>query len=185
MNATPELFAKIGRSLPERQRIQGTSSMKVKIEPTGGITLNRILDTFLDGKVDATKNNLEAKKVVLIFGEWSNPLTRTFYIPKLHSIYHYMTLQRDDVEFLFVSLDGTEQDFNKMKSIMRKFYSALVVPGFMLVILSLSSFAIFFYHTSMALCSLPGVLDAINLGEEILRQPHEKERCSSNRSHRF
>ena len=127
MDTTRELFAQIGRSLPERQRIQGTSKMKVKIEPTGGITLNRVLDTFLDGKVDTTKNNLEGKKVVLFFGEWANPLTRTFYIPKLHAIYHYMTLERDDVEFLFVSLDATEQDFNKMKSKMRKFHFGLDV----------------------------------------------------------
>ena len=102
----------LGLSLPDRDRVIGKTSQKVKLVPTGELTSICRDDTFEIAGVDRSKNNLEGKKLVLFFGRYSHPLTRNFFAPKLAMIYKNMTETRDDVEFIFVSLDSSEQEYN-------------------------------------------------------------------------
>ena len=70
------------------------------------------IDTFetIPGKADTSRNHLEPKKLVLFFGRKSHPLIRTFYMPKLAMMYHFITLQRADVEFNYISMDVSQAE---------------------------------------------------------------------------
>ena len=116
------LLTQVGTSLPNRERIKATKATTVNIEPTCSLKLTAYIDTYLEGKVvDTSKNNLEGKKLVLIFGKEAHPLTRTYYVPKLAMIYQNLTLQRDDdVEFLYVSMDPTKAEYDRFTKTHRK-----------------------------------------------------------------
>ena len=122
------LLAQVGTSLPNRKRIKATKGTPVNLEPTCMLKLTAYIDTYVEGKVvDTSKNNLEGKKLVLIFGKESHPLTRTYYVPKLAMIYQKLTLQRDDVEFLYVSMDPTKAEFDRFTKTHRKYTSCVCV----------------------------------------------------------
>ena len=125
-NSTRSLLAEVGKSLPNRERIKATKGTSVNIEPTGMLKLTAYIDTYLEGKVFTAKNNLQGKKLVLIFGKESHPLTRTYYVPKLAMIYQNLTLQRDDIEFLYVSMDPTKAEFDRFTKSHRKYMCAFV-----------------------------------------------------------
>ena len=117
MSNIPELLDRVGKALPDRKRVKATQKTNVKMVPTGEIRVEAMIDTYVnDGKeVDTTKNNLAGKKVVLIFGKQSHPLTRTFLVPKMALKYHHMTLPKgatDGIEFLYVSLDANKAQFD-------------------------------------------------------------------------
>jgi hypothetical protein len=119
---TQELLATFGRSLPERTRVQGTKRTQINIEPTGMSKISHIIDTFeIAGKSDTSKDHLERKKLVLFFGSESHPLTRTFYQPKLAMIYHFLTSKHDNIEFIYVSIDKTREEYNRFTQSHRKF----------------------------------------------------------------
>lgn len=104
MSYIREILEDIGRKLPDRQRVKATKMTRVKMEPQGTIYVAHAIDTYLDGKVDKSKNNLQGKKLVLFFGQESNFLTRSFLTPKMSVLYQNITSRRDDIEFLFVGL---------------------------------------------------------------------------------
>ena len=115
----------VGKTLPDRKRVKGTERTVINLVPTGEIKIDGIKDTFVNNgqEIDTKKNNLADKKIVLIFGRYSHALTRNFLVPKMTMIYHYLTLARDDVEFLYVSLpDESQADFDKFASMQRKYY---------------------------------------------------------------
>jgi len=88
---------------------------------SGVLKVSHTLDTFVDGNIDMSKDNLEGKKLVLFFGSEANPLTRNFYKPKLAMIYHYMTLEcNGDIEFIYVSRDKTQVAFDRFTKSHRK-----------------------------------------------------------------
>eukprot|EP00536_Pseudo-nitzschia_multiseries_P001073 jgi/Psemu1/300500/fgenesh1_kg.13_\ len=107
------LLTTIGYSLPDRKRITGTTTASVKVVPGDVLRATSRLDTFEVTGTVLSKNNLEGKKVALVFGRESHPLTRTFFIPKLAMIYRNLTEKRDDVEFIFVSRDESETEFKR------------------------------------------------------------------------
>ena len=120
VTSTKSLLEKVGKSLPDRQRIKATKGTVVNIEPTCSLKLTAYIDTYLDGKVDKTTNNLQGKKVVLFFGKESHPLTRTFYTPKMAMLYQHLTMSRDDIEFLYVSLDESKVEYDRFTKSHRK-----------------------------------------------------------------
>lgn len=121
------ILTNIGKNLPDRQRVKATKTVSIRMEPQGTIRVTHAIDTFLDGKVDTSKNNLEGKKLVLLFGQESNYLTRAFLTPKMSAIYQHMTTSRDDVEFLFVGLEGQSKvEYERFAASMRKYLFASV-----------------------------------------------------------
>merc|ERR1712224_292841 len=114
------IITKIGRDLPDRERIPATKTTRVKMEPAGALWTTHGIDTYkVVGEVDKSKNNLEGKKLVLLFGKESHPLTRLFMVPKLSVIYQNITLSDKDIEFLYVGLDGqTKQEYDRFAASM-------------------------------------------------------------------
>mmetsp|Transcript_19695 Transcript_19695/g.48993 ORF Transcript_19695/g.48993 Transcript_19695/m.48993 type:complete len:207 (-) Transcript_19695:77-697(-) len=104
MSHIQKCLEQIGFNLPDRQRIKATKTTSVRMEPQGTIRVTHAIDTFVDGKVDKSKDNLVGKKLVLFFAKESNYLSRAFLVPKMTVIYQQMIAERDDVEFLFVGL---------------------------------------------------------------------------------
>ena len=92
------------------------------MEPAGALWTTHGIDTYkVVGEVDKSKNNLEGKKLVLLFGKESHPLTRLFMVPKLSVIYQNITLSDKDIEFLYVGLDGqTKQEYDRFAASMRE-----------------------------------------------------------------
>ena len=92
------------------------------MEPQGTIRVTHAIDTFVDGKVDKSKDNLAGKKLVLFYAKESNYLSRAFLVPKMSVIYQQMIAERDDVEFLFVGLtEGqTKVEYERFAKSMRK-----------------------------------------------------------------
>ena len=122
MSDIKKILEDIGRNLPDRQRVKATKNTRVKMEPQGTIYVSHAIDTYVDGKVDKSKDNLEGKKLVLIFGRESNFLTRSFLTPKMSVIYQNLTTLRDDIEFIFVGLtEGqSENEYERFAATMRK-----------------------------------------------------------------
>lgn len=114
MSLIKQTLEDIGYNLPERERIPATKTTSVRMEPQGTIRVTHAIDTFVDGKVDKTKNNLAGKKLVLFFAKESNYLSREFLTPKMSVIYQYIKAERDDIEFLFVGLeDQTKWEYER------------------------------------------------------------------------
>ena len=65
----------------------------------GKIKVNGIIDRFVPVSKEASSgtNLLSGKKVVLLFGQSDHHLTSNFLVPKMAFIYHYITLQRNDI----------------------------------------------------------------------------------------
>jgi hypothetical protein len=115
------LLQELGTSLPQRERIKGTSTTLVNLDPQGMSSVKTINDTFRLISVKKDKNSLKGKKIVLFFGRESHMLTRTFFTPKLAMIYQHLTnTLQDDVEFIYVSLDKTNQEFDRFTKSHRK-----------------------------------------------------------------
>ena len=140
------MIEEVGKALPSYKRIKGHRKTQINLVPTGEIKIDGFKDTFVKGPVDANNNNLENKKVVIIFGRYSHELTRNFLIPKMAMIYHYLTLARNDVEFLYVSLpDESQQDFDKFAAIQRKYYRMRLL-GFLAASCAKESFVNAFFN---------------------------------------
>jgi hypothetical protein len=121
MQSITSLLENIGHAMPDRERIQGTTNHLVKIQPTEVPIIPCRNDTFIITGTDLKKNNLKGKKVVVIFGRESHYLTTSFFIPKLSMIYLNLTERRNDIEFVFVSLDEKEDQYNRSTASHRKF----------------------------------------------------------------
>lgn len=122
MSHIQKCLEQIGFNLPDRQRIKATKTTSVRMEPQGTIRVTHAIDTFVDGKVDKSKDNLVGKKLVLFFAKESNYLSRAFLVPKMTVIYQQMIAERDDVEFLFVGLTQgqTKVEHERFAKSMRK-----------------------------------------------------------------
>lgn len=99
--------------MPDRKRVKGATTITVKVVPNDVLVGRSRLDTFEVTGTNRNKSNLEGKKVAIVFGREGHHLTRTFFVPKLAMIYRNITEKRDDVEFLFVSLDETKEQYDR------------------------------------------------------------------------
>jgi hypothetical protein len=121
MESIISLLENIGHAMPDRERVQGKSSPLVRIVPTEVPIIPCRNDTFIITGTDLKRNNLKGKKVVLIFGRESHYLTTSFFIPKLSMIYLNLTESRNDIEFIFISLDEKKDQYNRCTASHRKF----------------------------------------------------------------
>ena len=129
MSSTAEILAKIGKDLPDRTRVPAKTSTSIKMVPTGEIALVAAVDTFTDLKVKSGTDKLAGKDIVLIFGRSTHQLTKTFLVPKLALIYHNMTNNTTNVEFLYVSVpEETKAGHDRVIKSHRKCWSELHTP---------------------------------------------------------
>jgi len=111
-----EMLEHFGRSLPYRRRIKGDTETCIQIVPTPDSSkVCHVIDKFVpveENNDEHKVDRLEQKQLVLFIGKGSHHITRDFQTPKLAMIYHFLTLKRDDVEFIYVSLDKTQEEFD-------------------------------------------------------------------------
>lgn len=129
MVVTPEqaklakkLLETVGCDIPSPKRIKGTMSTSVKLVPTGENCMNVVLDSFQRSKEGvSTQSKLAGKQLVLIFGCEKHTLFRTFLMPKMACIYHYITLRVPDIEFLYISLpEESKAEYDRFTKSHRK-----------------------------------------------------------------
>mmetsp|Transcript_23209 Transcript_23209/g.32421 ORF Transcript_23209/g.32421 Transcript_23209/m.32421 type:complete len:129 (+) Transcript_23209:96-482(+) len=122
--ASPKMLQHFGRTLPDRQRIKGDTETCIEIVPTPGCSkVCHVIDKFVamdEDKNEQKVDRLEQKQLVLFIGKGDHHLTRNFQTPKLAMIYHFLTLKRDDVEFIYISLDKTQEEFDSFTQSHRK-----------------------------------------------------------------
>lgn len=130
------LLEAVGKSLPDRERHKGAKPTTIKLLLTADIKVTGIVDTFVDKttvtgeeELSHKKNTLAEKNVVLLFGRQSHYVTRSFLVPKMALVYSNLTRHnRSNVEFLYVSMDETQVQYDTFTKIHRKFIAQHTPP---------------------------------------------------------